>query len=285
MNNVKESSNILKNCDAILVIAGAGMSADSGIFTYRGNDGIWSKNITIGNKNYGYDEISSLEMWKKNPELAWGFKAGFYDLMASKKPHKGYYKLLDFLKETKKNNYFICTSNIDNFFEKSGYDKDKIYEVHGSMNYLQCMDKKCAIRNGIIEMTEKYLPTFTRENFVASHLPSCPNCKNILRPNVSMFGDYDFYGKPYEYARKKMEKWLQNIEKNNQTLVILEIGCGINQHSVRMKDGVMMSGEWKIPKITNLTKTIRVNPNDEQEDNNTIHVNLGALQGINRLID
>ena len=51
-----------------------------------------------------------------------------------------------------------------------------------------------------------------------------------------------------------------------------------------MNNGVMMNGEWKIPKIKNLIKTIRVNPNDEQEDSDTIHVNLGALQGINRLI-
>lgn len=66
--------------------------------------------------------------------------------------------------------------------------------------------------------------------------------------------------------------------------MILEIGCGINPYSIRMNNGVMMNGEWKIPKIKNLIKTIRVNPNDEQEDSDTIHVNLGALQGINRLI-
>ena len=282
--NIKEATKILQECDAVLVIAGAGMSVDSGIFTYRGNDGIWNKSISIGNDTYRYDEISSLEMWKKYPELAWGFKAGFYDLMISKNPHKGYYKLLNFLKKSKNNNYYICTSNIDNYFEKAGYDKDKIYEVHGTMKLLQCMDKKCAIRNGIIEMTEEYMPKYNNENFIASHLPSCPNCKNILRPNVSMFGDYDFYEKPYEYAKKKMEKWIQNIEKNNHKLIILEIGCGINPHSIRMNNGIMMSGEWKLPKIKNLIKTIRLNPDDEQNDKDTIHIKLGAQNGLNRIL-
>jgi len=281
--NIKEAKEILQNCDAVLVIAGAGMSVDSGISTYRGTDGIWSKTIKIGNKNYRYDEISSLEMWKTYPELAWGFKAHFYNIMASKSPHEGYDKLLHFLTKIKKNNYFICTSNIDNYFEKGNFDKNKIYEVHGSMKLLQCMDKKCSIRNGAIEFKEDILPKYDKETFIASRLPHCSHCKEILRPNVSMFGDYEFYGKPYEYSKKKMEKWIQDIEKNNQKIVILEIGCGINPHSLRMNNGVMMSGEWKIPSIKNVIKTIRLNPEDIEESENTIHISLSAKVGLKRL--
>ena len=282
--NIKEAKELLLKCDAILVIAGAGMSVDSGISTYRGNNGIWSKTIKIGNKNYRYDEISSLEMWKTYPELAWGFKSNFYNIMASKSPHEGYDKLLNFLNKIKNNNYFICTSNIDNYFEKGGFDKNKIYEVHGSMKLLQCMDKKCSVRNGAIELKEDILPKYDKETFIASRLPQCPHCKEILRPNVSMFGDYDFYGKPYEYSKKKMEKWIHDIEKNNQKLVILEIGCGINPHSLRMNNGVMMSGEWKIPTIKNIMKTIRLNPEDIEDSDKTIHISLPAKIGLNRLL-
>jgi len=281
--DVKEARDCLQGCDGVLVIAGAGMSVDSGIFTYRGDDGIWNKTIEIGDKSYRYDEISSLEMWKKYPELAWGFKANFYDLMASKDPHDGYYKLLQFLTRIKNNNYFICTSNIDSYFERAGFDKDRIYEVHGSMKVLQCMDKKCSIRNGVIEVREGLLPRYDKETFIATRLPQCPNCKEILRPNVSMFGDYDFYGKPYEYSRKKMEQWIQQIEKKNQKLAILEIGCGLNPHSLRMNNGVMMSGEWKLPTIRNVMKTIRLNTEDIEENKETIHISLPAKVGLNRL--
>ena len=114
------------------------------------------------------------------------------------------------------------------------FDKDKIYEVHGTMKSLQCMDKKCCLRNGIIEMTEAHIPMVDENTLIGSNLPSCPYCSNILRPNVSMFGDYDFYGKPYEFARKKMELWLKENEQNGKKIVILEIGCGINPHSLRM---------------------------------------------------
>lgn len=284
-DNLKQAKREIKNTDALLVIAGAGMSVDSGIFTYRGTNGIWNRSIKIGNESYRYDEISSLDMWKKYPELAWGFKSNFYNMMINSEPHEGYYTLLNFVKNKLNDNYFICTSNIDNYFERSGFDTSKIYEVHGTMKYLQCMDKSCSIRKGVIPVTKNTMPLFDSETFIATNMPNCPYCKNILRPNVSMFGDIDFYGKPYEYARKRMSNWLNDVDRNNQRLVILEIGCGINPHSLRMNNGVMLSGEWKLPKIKNLQCSIRLNPEDEtnvQDDN--IHINMGAKKGLKQLL-
>ena len=106
-------------------------------------------------------------------------------------------------------------------------------------------------------------------------------CGNMSRPNVNMFGDIEFYGKPYEHQRR-LNEWLDNIKKNNKSLVILEIGCGINPHSLRMNNGKMMSGEWKMPIFDNNIGTIRINPNDE-DDENTIHINMGAKSGIKAL--
>lgn len=283
-NEIKESQRALAECDALLVIAGAGMSVDSGIFTYRGSNGIWNRSIQIGNEMYRYDEISSLKMWKEFPALAWGFKANFYSMMCNAEPHEGYYKLLDYVTNQKKNNYFICTSNIDNYFERAGFDKNKIYEVHGTMKSLQCMDKKCSMRNGVIEMTDAHMPTIDQNTLIGSNLPACPHCSNILRPNVSMFGDYDFYGKPYEFAKKKMKIWLQENEKQNSKLVILEIGCGINPHSLRMNNGKTLSGEWKLPNIKIPLTMIRLNPDDEQPEDNCIHVKMGSKQGIKTIL-
>ena len=283
-NELKDAQKAIAECDALLVIAGAGMSVASGIFTYRGSNGIWNRSIQIGNESYRYDEISSLKMWKEFPALAWGFKANLYKMMKDCEPHEGYYKLLNYLKKNKNENYFICTSNIDNYFERAGFDKNKIYEVHGTMKLMQCMDKKCAIRNGVIEMTDTHMPIIDEDTLIGSNLPKCPHCPNILRPNVSMFGDYDFYGKPYEFAKKKMENWLQENEKKGFKLVILEIGCGINQHSLRMNNGKTLSGEWKLPKINIPLKMIRLNPDDDQTEDTCIHVKMGSKQGIQQLM-
>ena len=87
--------------------------------------------------------------------------------------------------------------------------------------------------------------------FIATSLPKCSFCGEMSRPNVSMFGDVEFYGKPYQHQRRRLNEWLDNIKKNDKSLVILEIGCGINPHSLRMNDGKMMSGEWKMPIFDN----------------------------------
>ena len=257
------------------------MSVDSGIPTYRGNKGYWEKEIEVNGKMYAYDTISSLDMWKKFPELAWGFKASMCKLINEKKPHSGYYELLKKLKEKYNDNYFVCTSNIDDYFFKSGFNKEKIYELHGSVKNLQCFDKKCNNRYGIWEL--KKLPDYDEKTLIAKNLPKCPRCKSLARPNVSMFGDFDFYSTHYDHQKRRFLKWL-NINKNNK-LIILEIGCGINPHSLRMNNGKMMSGEWKMPKINNVLGTIRINPSDEENQKDTIHIKLGAKNGIRTIFN
>ena len=278
---IANAKSLLHEADAILIVTGAGMSVDSGIPTYRGSNGLWTKEVEINGKLYAYDEISSLHMWKTQPEIAWGFKSHFYKIMNETSPHEGYYELLSNIQESY--DYFICTSNIDGFFKKAGFQQERIYEVHGSVNYLQCMDKSCNTINGATPATN--LPDYDEKTFVATSLPKCTFCGKMSRPNVSMFGDTEFYEKPYQYQRKRLDDWLDNITKQNKKLVILEIGCGINPHSLRMCDGKMMSGEWKMPSFKNSIGTIRLNPNDEQDDPHTIHISLGAKSGIHSLFN
>ena len=274
-----KAKNILANSDAVLVITGAGMSVDSGVPTYRGSGGLWTRSIQIGDELYSYDEISSLKMWKENPHLAWGFKASFYHTMQELEPHEGYYTLLNALKA--KYDYFVCTSNIDGYFERAGFDPMKIYEVHGSVNFSQCMDKACNARNGV---SPAVIPDVDPETMHATTLPSCPHCGNMSRPNVSMFGDYEFFEKPSQHQRKRLNTWLDKLNKENKQLVILEIGCGINPHSLRMCDGKMMSGEWKMPMFDNHVGTIRINPEQNTHDPGTIHINMGAKTGLKALM-
>ena len=276
--DIANAKALMENTDAVLVVTGAGMSVDSGIPTYRGTNGLWAKSIDIGDKSYGYDEISSLEMWKTNPELAWGFKAHFRKLSSEQEPHEGYYDLLENV--SKKSDYFVCTSNVDGYFRRVGFDPTKLYEVHGTIDYLQCMDINCNKTHGVVETTDLLVPEYDSETFLANSLPKCVHCNKMLRPNISVFGDVEFYGKPYQHQRRRLNEWLANLKKCGKSLVILEIGCGINPHSLRMTNGKMMSGEWKMPVFDNNVGTIRLNPTDEQSDEKTIHIAMGAKNGI-----
>ena len=112
-------------------------------------------------------------MWKSRPELACGFKAIFYKMMNDLEPHIGYYELLSSIQD--KYYYFVTTSKIDGYFKRTGFDQNKIYEVHGSINYLQCMDKNCNNINGGVDTDN--ISTFDEEKFIADY------CKNYIKNN------------------------------------------------------------------------------------------------------
>ena len=276
--NLNNAKTLVEQSQAILVVTGAGMSVDSGVPTYRGSGGIWTRSIQVGDECYSYDEISSLKMWKTNPHLAWGFKASFYHTMNTLEPHEGYSILLNAVQN--KGEYFICTSNVDGYFERAGFDTSRIYEVHGTIQKNQCTDKRCNIRNGV---TDAVIPEIDPDSLLAKKLPVCSFCGNMTRPNVSMFGDYEFFEEPAKHQRKRLNVWLDKVNREQKQLVIIEIGCGVNRHSLRMSNGKMMSGEWKMPLLENHLGTIRINPEQNTDDPNTIHINMGAKAGLRAL--
>ena len=82
-----------------------------------------------------------------------------------------------------------------------------------------------------------------------------------------------------------MLNWLNELNEKNKKLVILEIGCGINPHSLRMYDNIPMSKEYKLPKVKKCVY-IRLNPEDEDKrKQEVIHINMGAKAGLKSLLN
>ena len=75
---------------------------------------------------------------------------------------------------------------------------------------------------------------------------------------------------------------LNDIKEKNKKLLVLEIGCGINPHSMRIVDNKPMSKEFKLPEIENKIFK-RLNPENE-ENKDVIHLNCGALKGLKSLL-
>ena len=76
----------------------------------------------------------------ETPIEVWSFILNLKDKYQQTIPHEGYYKLLNLLKDKE---HFIVTSNIDDHFLKTGFDENRIFECHGSINYMQCLDIIC----------------------------------------------------------------------------------------------------------------------------------------------
>jgi NAD-dependent SIR2 family protein deacetylase len=131
----QESANLLKNADAIAIYAGAGMSVDSGIPAYRGNDGLWTRAIQINNATINNFDLMKPEAFKRQPEIAWGFIGLLMEQYDNTNPHIGFRLLKEFVSQKE---YFIVTPNIDGQFQKAGFSENRIFELYGSIFNTQC---------------------------------------------------------------------------------------------------------------------------------------------------
>lgn len=156
----------LKQCKKILVITGAGMSADSGVPTYRGKGGIYNNDVKRGLK---IEDVINIRAFKQNPELAWEFLKPQIEAVQKANPHAGYYALNKILKSFPEANIF--TQNVDGLHKKSGFPA---YEVHGNKENLIC--SKC----------DKTTPT---PPFDSLNIPHLCDCGGAMRTSSVMFGE------------------------------------------------------------------------------------------------
>lgn len=145
------------------VLTGAGISAESGIPTFRdAQKGLWEK--------YNPEELASPEGFLRNPELVWDWYAWRREIIAKAHPNPGHYALVSLAKIVPVVN--IVTQNVDGLHQLAG-SRDVI-ELHGNIHR-----NRCSAENIMIEEPVNSL----------SIPPVCPRCQAYLRPDVVWFGE------------------------------------------------------------------------------------------------
>ncbi len=269
--NIEQAKKIIQEADAILITAGSGMGVDSGLPDFRGTAGFWKAYPVIKNLGYSFSEMANPAWFHKDPELAWAFYGHRLNLYRETTPHDGFYMLLDLVKE-KNEDYFIYTSNVDGQFQKAGFDEEKILEIHGTIHHFQCTCSKHGIWSAKDEKVEVDM-----QKFKALNIPKCIECGGTARPNIMMFGDWDWLAKRSDKQEALYNRWIKNIA--NKKLAIIEIGAGVAIPSVRMK------GERISKQHPNAT-LIRINPRDfEVYLEKDISIPLGGLEGIKQILN
>ncbi len=266
-NNYKVVSDLVKNSECIIVLAGAGMSVDSGINAYRGDDGFWNKELEINGLRINQLDLMSHQSFEENPDKSWSLIAYLLDLFEEKQPHLGYYALLSLLD---KKDYFVYTSNIDKQFLKSGYDEKRIVECHGSIYKMQCTD--------ILERENWNTPKLELDysKFTLNQdYPKCPKCEQPCRPNLFLFGDFFWISKDYLEQEKKYNDWKKSIFESNKKVLVFEIGAGTTVNTLR-KESERLS-KLDIP-------IIRINTSEFQVSQpNEISISASALEAIENI--
>ena len=269
----KQVRKWIKDSDAVLITAGAGMGVDSGLPDFRGKEGFWKAYPIAKQLGLSFEEMANPIWFRKNPKLAWAFYGHRLNLYKKTVPHAGFSMLLDLVEE-KNGNYFIFTSNVDGQFQKAGFDTQKIYEVHGSIHHFQCVDNcNDDIWEAGIEEIE-----IDMEKFEAKTLPKCKNCSALSRPNILMFGDWDWNPSRAHTQNTRFNNWLRGVKKKRQKLSIIEIGAGTAIATVRVKgEGIALSYEN--------AKLIRINPRDYDIDEKIgWSIPYGGLQGLKEIL-
>ncbi|MFK5937267.1 MAG: NAD-dependent deacetylase [Sulfurimonas sp.] len=153
----------------IVILSGAGISAESGISTFRDNNGLWEE--------YDVQVVCNYDSLEKNEDIT----IEFYDKrraeLEDKEPNHAH-EVITQLKKRHPNDIAVITQNVDNLFEKSGLAHEDIIHLHGFMPEVCCQNPNCSFLTDI---------GYKKQKEVFHGL--CPNCSTHLRPNIVFFGE------------------------------------------------------------------------------------------------
>ncbi|MCS5609044.1 MAG: NAD-dependent deacylase [Candidatus Poribacteria bacterium] len=147
---------------SITVLTGAGISAESGVPTFRGSDGLW--------KNFQPEQLATLEAFQADPCLVWEWYDWRRKLIEPIKPNPAHYALVEIEAQTEQ--FTLITQNIDGLHHKAG--SQNVLEIHGNIWKVQCTKCQCLSHNSEVPI---------------QILPTCRQCGGLLRPKVVWFGE------------------------------------------------------------------------------------------------
>lgn len=161
--------DFLASARSLLFITGAGISADSGLPTYRGIGGLYDMDVT--EEGFPIEEVLSGRMMQARPALTWKYLAEIGRAAFAARFNRGHQVIAQM--EAHFDRVWTLTQNIDGFHRQAG--SKNVIDVHGDMHELYCTD--CGFRRTVSEFGDLPMP------------PRCPECEAILRPDVVLFGE------------------------------------------------------------------------------------------------
>lgn len=283
-----QAAKALQNANYLLILAGAGFSADSGLSTYECMPG-------------SYKEWCDPSMLAKQPQQFHQFWKSFSNTYHDTKPHTGY-EILDQwchgrkLKHLvdKSSAWWVYTSNVDGHFRRFQNFQNSLCEIHGYAGEFRCASATGYDQQGprIGDFWDQWNQQVSKKTITSEcqdHLipvpgqtttlddkmtNTCPYCGGLARPNVLMFHDTDANVlRSIQQQRDRYQHWEaqmeDSVENDGQNLLILELGCGPNVPAVRHESEEVLKD--CLDRILNTGKgtatLIRVNPKDAGIDN------------------
>jgi len=212
----------------ITFLTGAGVSAESGIPTFRGPEGYWR----IGSVNYQPQEIATFAMFQKMPHEVWKWYLYRRGVCRTAAPNGGHLALAK-LEEILGERFHLVTQNVDGLHLRAGNSLSKTFQIHGNINYMRC---SAACTTDVFPIPGK-TPAISRDDspseWVWQQL-KCPHCGESTRPHVLLWDET--YNEAYYHLQS-------TLALSQQTDLLIIIGTeGATHLPNRMARQVAASG-------------------------------------------
>jgi NAD-dependent deacetylase len=176
----------IRAADRVFVLTGAGISAESGLATFRGSDGLW--------EGERVEDVASPEGWERDPERVWRFYSLRRKAAAHVEPNPAHFALAE-LERKLGERFFLCTQNVDDLHERAG--SRNLVHMHGQLFQSRC--DRCE--------REPFADTRLYETKAQHRF--C-ECGGRIRPNVVWFGEVPLH----------MERIFEELDRCTVMLVI-----------------------------------------------------------------
>ncbi len=155
----------LTQLDRLFVLTGAGVSAESGLATFRGSGGLWN--------GYRVEDVATPEAWHANPELVWRFYSMRRRDALAAQPNAAHLALAK-IERKLGDRFYLCTQNVDDLHERAG--SHRVHHMHGSLFQSRCVQCNVPFPDKSLYET-------------AAGLPECAECGGPVRPHIVWFGE------------------------------------------------------------------------------------------------
>lgn len=169
MSSIEQAAEILRRARSALFITGAGISAASGIPTYRGVGGLYGDKLA--EEGLAIEEVLSGPMFRRRPELTWRHIHSIEQACRGARPNAAHAALARM--EQRLERCWVLTQNVDGFHREAG--SQRVIDIHGDIHHLLCTS--CPFQERLSDYAG------------LEPLPHCPHCAGVLRPDVVLFGE------------------------------------------------------------------------------------------------
>ena len=220
-DNIKKLKEKIRTADAVVIGAGAGLSAAAG-FTYSGVR--FEKYFFDFRQKYGFEDMYSGGFYPyQTPEEYWAYWSRYIFVNRYQDaPSDLYNKLYEAVKDK---DYFVITTNVDHCFQKAGFDKKRLFYTQGDYGLFQCSEPCCQETFDNEAVVLEMLNRQKDMKIPTELVPVCPHCGKPLTMNLRS-DDKFVEDEGWHLASERYENFLRT--RANEKILFLELGVGYN---------------------------------------------------------